>query len=106
MAKNMAVFGLYAERTSLENAIERLRNSGYRNTDVSVLYPENLGNKDLKVEKGTKAPEGTAAGAVSGGVIGGALGWLAGIGALTIPGAGPFIAAGPIMAALSGIGAG
>jgi hypothetical protein len=104
--KNTAVFGLYPDRTGLENAIEKLRNNGYRNTDVSVLYPENLGNKDLKVQKGTKAPEGTTTGAVSGGAIGGALGWLASIGALTIPGAGPFIAAGPIMGFLSGVGVG
>src|SRR5262249_29409224 len=74
-----------------------------RNTDVSILYSENAGNKDLAHEKSTKAPEGAALGAGSGAVVGGALGWLAGIGALAIPGLGPFIAAGPIMALLSGI---
>ena len=80
--------------------------AGYRNTDISVLFAENQGTKDFAHEKGTKAPEGIATGAGPGAVIGGALGWLAGIGALAIPGVGPFIAAGPIMAALSGVGVG
>jgi hypothetical protein len=71
-----------------------------------VLFPENEGTKDFAVEKQTKAPEGTATGATSGAVIGGGLGWLAGIGALAIPGIGPLIAAGPIVAALAGAGAG
>src|SRR5205085_2488345 len=83
-----------------------LRNAGFRSTDISVLFPENLGNKDLAHEKSTKAPEGATTGGASGGVIGGALGWLAGIGALAIPGLGPFVAAGPIMGLLSGLGAG
>jgi len=68
--------------------------------------PENAGTKDIAIEKGTKAPEGVTAGATSGAVLGGAFGWLAGIGVLAIPGLGPFIAAGPIMAALAGVGAG
>lgn len=106
MAKNVAVFGLYETRDQLENGIIALRDAGFRPTDVSVLYPENLGNKDLAHEKSTKAPEGATTGAVSGAVVGGTLGWLAGIGALAIPGLGPFIAAGPILAALAGIGAG
>lgn len=80
--------------------------AGYRNTDISLLLPENAGTKDLAAEKSTKAPEGAATGAGSGAVIGGALGWLAGIGTLAIPGLGPFIAAGPIMGLLSGIGVG
>jgi hypothetical protein len=71
-----------------------------------VLFPENVGTKDFAHKKETKAPEGTAAGATTGAVIGGGLGWLAGIGALAIPGLGPFIAAGPIMAALAGVGVG
>jgi hypothetical protein len=106
MAKNTAVFGIYSNRTDAGNAIDLLKAAGYRNTDISVLFAENLGNKDFAHEKGTKAPEGAATGAGSGAVIGGALGWLAGIGALAIPGAGPFIAAGPIMALLSGVGVG
>jgi hypothetical protein len=83
-----------------------LRQRGFRNTDISVLFPRNEGTKDFATEKNTKAPEGTAAGAGTGAVIGGTLGWLAGIGALAIPGLGPFIAAGPIMAALAGVGVG
>ena len=90
----------------MENAITSLKNSGFSHSDVSVLLPENLGSKELATSKETKAPEGTAAGASSGAVIGGVLGWLVGIGALAIPGIGPFIAAGPIMAALAGMGVG
>jgi hypothetical protein len=104
--KNTAVFGIYPNRAAVERAIETFRANNFRNTDLSVLYPENVGNKDLKVDKDTKAPEGTTTGAISGGAIGGALGWLAGIGALAIPGLGPFIAAGPIMGLLAGVGVG
>src|SRR5712691_11160579 len=104
--KNTAVFGLYRDRASVEGAVDALRQEGFRNTDISVLLPENQGTKDFAHEKSTKAPEGTATGATSGAVVGGTLGWLAGIGALAIPGLGPFIAAGPIVAALAGAGAG
>src|SRR5437660_9208372 len=104
--KNTAVFGLYRDRASVEGAVDALRQEGFRNTDISVLFPENQGTKDFAHEKSTKAPEGTATGATTGFIVGGALGWLAGIGALAIPGLGPFIAAGPIMAALAGAGAG
>jgi hypothetical protein len=104
--KNTAVFGIYPTRGAVEEAIDNLRNAGFRSTDISVLFPENAGNKDLGHEKNTKAPEGATTGGVSGAVIGGALGWLAGIGALAIPGLGPFIAAGPIMGLLGGMGAG
>src|SRR5437870_8218870 len=104
--KNTAVFGLYRDRASVEGAVDALRQEGFRNTDVSVLFPENEGTKDFAHEKSTKAPEGTATGAGTGAVLGGGLGWLAGIGALAIPGLGPFIAAGPIMAALAGAGVG
>ena len=83
-----------------------LRNDRFRNTDISVLFPQNEGTKDFAHERGTKAPEGAVAGAGSGAIIGGALGWLAGIGALAIPGLGPFVAAGPIVTALSGVGVG
>lgn len=103
---NTAVFGLYSTRDQVSRAIDVLRNGGFRNTDISVLMPENAGTKDIAVEKGTKAPEGATTGAASGAVLGGAFGWLAGIGVLAIPGLGPFIAAGPIMAALAGAGAG
>jgi hypothetical protein len=104
--KNTAAFGIYRDRVSAEGAVDSLRMAGFRNTDISALLPENLGTKDFAHEKNTKAPEGATAGATTGLVIGGALGWLAGIGALAIPGLGPLIAAGPIVAALAGVGAG
>ena len=104
--KNTAAFGIYPDQMSVGEAVDALKRSGFRNTDISVLFPENVGNKDLAHEKHTKAPEGAVAGASTGAIIGGALGWLAGIGLLAVPGLGPFIAAGPIVAALSGIGAG
>jgi hypothetical protein len=104
--KNTAVFGIYRDELHVTDAVDALRAAGFRNTDISVLFPDNRGTKDFAHEKNTKAPEGTAAGATSGMVLGGTLGWLAGIGALAIPGIGPFIAAGPIVAALAGAGAG
>src|SRR3984893_16820748 len=104
--KNTSVFGIYPNQANAEAAIDALRNAGFRNTDISVLFPDNQGTKDLAIEKETKAPEGATTGGISGGIIGGALGWLAGIGALAIPGLGPFIAAGPIMGLLAGAGAG
>jgi hypothetical protein len=104
--KNTAVFGIYKSRAAVEEAVDALRQAGFRNTDISVLLPENVGTKDFAVKKDTKAPEGATTGAASGAVIGGVLGWLAGIGALAIPGLGPFIAAGPIIGALAGAGTG
>ena len=104
--KNTAVFGIYQTYEGVESAVDALKTAGFRNTDISVLFPENVGTKDFAHEKGTKAPEGATTGAGTGAVVGGALGWLAGIGALAIPGVGPFIAAGPIMAALAGVGVG
>src|SRR5579864_3651949 len=104
--KNTAVFGIYTDRMSVERAVEALKGAGFSNTDVSALFPENKGTKDFAHEKNTKAPEGATTGAGTGALLGGALGWLAGIGALAIPGLGPFIAAGPIMAALAGVGVG
>ena len=104
--KNTAVFGIYPDYTTVENAVDALQAAGFRNTDISVLFPENEGTKDFAHKKETKAPEGATTGATTGAVLGGGLGWLAGIGALAIPGLGPFIAAGPIMAALAGVGVG
>ncbi len=101
---NTAVFGIYPTRAHAEEAVDALRQAGFRNTDISALFPDNQGSKDFAHEKNTKAPEGTTTGAASGAVVGGVLGWLAGIGALAIPGIGPFIAAGPIMGALAGAG--
>jgi hypothetical protein len=104
--KNTAVFGIYRDRVQVESAVDTLLDSGFRAEDISVLLPDNLGTKDFAHEKHTKAPEGVAAGAVAGGVAGGTLGVLVSEGALAIPGLGPFIAAGPIVAALAGIGTG
>lgn len=104
--KNMAAFGLYPDQASVSEAVDALKHAGFRNTDISVLFPENAGSKDFAHEKHTKAPEGAMAGASSGAILGGALGWLVGIGALAIPGVGPFVAAGPIVAMLSGVGLG
>lgn len=106
MSSNTAAYGIYPDQTTVSEAVDALKHAGFRNTDISVLFPENLGTKDFGHEKHTKAPEGAVAGASSGAIIGGALGWLAGIGALAIPGIGPFVAAGPIVAMLSGIGVG
>jgi hypothetical protein len=104
--KNTAVFGIYGSYGAADAAVDALRAAGFRNTDISVMFPKNVGTKDFAHEKGTKAPEGATTGAGTGAVIGGAVGWLAGIGTLAIPGVGPFIAAGPIMAALAGAGIG
>ena len=102
--KNTAVFGIYSDRMRVEKAVDRLKADGFRNTDISVLFPQNAGTKDFAHEKHTKAPEGATTGAGTGAVVGGALGWLAGIGALAIPGLGPFIAAGPIVAEVNVLG--
>src|SRR5215475_85152 len=104
--KNTSAFGIYPNRAALEMGIQGLKDANFRHEDISVLLPENVGTKDFAHKKDTKAPEGATTGGVAGGVIGGTLGLLAGIGALAIPGLGPFIAAGPIMAALAGVGAG
>src|ERR1700735_2636468 len=101
-----AVFGIFTTVASADNATDSLVKSGFSASDISALLPENLGNKAIRTEKATKAPEGATAGAGTGAVLGGGLGLLAGIGALAIPGVGPLIAAGPIMAALAGNGVG
>jgi len=105
--KNTAVFGIYKSTMQAEDASARLAAAGFSNQDISVLVPDNeFTNREFAHEKNTKAPEGTAGGAVAGGLLGGTLGLLAGIGSLAIPGVGPLIAAGPIMGALAGAGAG
>jgi hypothetical protein len=104
--KKIVVFGLFDNRSQLETAIDGLRTEGFRESDLSALLPDIESTKELAHEKHTKAPEGALAGAATGGVLGGTLGLLVGIGALAIPGLGPFIAAGPIMAALAGAGVG
>jgi hypothetical protein len=105
MAKK-SVFCITRSEEQAARIVDDLKSAGFSNNDISVMLPDRSGTRDFAHEKGTKAPEGAATGAGTGGVLGGALGWLVGIGALAIPGLGPFVAAGPIMAALSGAAAG
>ena len=105
-SKNTAVFGIYKTGEDAERAVDSLIAAGFPSANISVLLPDTRSTKEFAHEKATKAPEGTAAGVTTGGVIGGTLGVLAGVGALAIPGIGPFIAAGPIMAGLAGLGVG
>ena len=101
-----AVFCIAKTQTQAEAIVDQLKMAGFSYDDISVLFPDKQGSKDFAHEHHTKAPEGAAAGAGAGGLVGGTLGLLAGIGSLAIPGVGPFIAAGPIMAALSGAAVG
>src|SRR5437763_4836936 len=103
---NKSVFCLARDENQACKIVGDLKDSGFSNNDISVLLPDKGSTREFAHEQRTKAPEGATTGGVTGGVVGGALGWLAGIGALAIPGFGPFIAAGPIMAALSGAAAG
>src|SRR5665213_994583 len=105
-SKNVAVFGIYATVTQAERAVDTVIAAGFPSADISVLLADSASSKDFAHEKNTKAPEGTTTGVATGGAIGGTLGVLAGIGALAIPGVGPLIAAGPIMAGLAGLGIG
>lgn len=105
-SKNTAVYGIYPTVSHAEQAVDTLMRSGFASGAISVLLPDQQSTKDFAHEKDTKAPEGTTVGVTTGGVIGGTLGILAGIGALAIPGLGPFIAAGPIMGGLAGLGVG
>lgn len=97
-----AVFCIANSESQAVRIVDDLKASGFSNNDISVLFPDKTGTRDFAHEQHTKAPEGAAVGAGTGGLLGGALGWLAGIGLLAVPGVGPFIAAGPIMAALGG----
>jgi hypothetical protein len=101
-----AVFGIAKTESQAVMIADNLKAAGFTANDVSVLFPDKQGSKDFAHEQHTKAPEGATAGASGGAILGGALGWLVGIGALAIPGVGPFIAAGPIMAALAGAAGG
>jgi hypothetical protein len=105
-SKNTAVFGIYRTPEDAERAVDALMGAGFASGAISVLLPDNESTRAFAHHKDTKAPEGTTAGVTTGGVIGGALGVLAGIGALAIPGVGPLIAAGPIVAGLAGLGVG
>jgi len=97
-----SVFCIATSRGQADRIVDELKAASFSHNDISVLFPDKGTSRDFAHEKNTKAPEGAVTGAGTGGVIGGALGWIAGIGALAIPGVGPFIAAGPILAALSG----
>lgn len=101
-----SVFCIAASRSEAEHIVDRLKTANFSNNDISVLFPDKGTSHDFAHEKHTKAPEGAVVGAATVGLMGGALGWIVGIGALAIPGIGPFIAAGPIVAALSGLGIG
>jgi len=101
-----AIIGIVESRAHAEAVVESLREAGVSVNDISVLFPDKRGTQDFAHTNSTKAPEGAIAGVSTGGLLGGTLGLLAGIGALAIPGLGPFIAAGPLMAALSGAAAG
>jgi hypothetical protein len=104
--KNIAVFGIYRSASQAESAVNVLLQAGFSSEDVSVLLADQQSTREFAHEKNTKAPEGATAGAATGGVLGGALGVLVGLGTLAIPGIGPFVAAGPLVAALAGVGAG
>jgi len=101
-----SVFCTAKDRAQAETIVANLKDTGFSNNDISVLFPDKTGTRDFAHEQHTKAPEGATAGAGTGAAVGGTLGWLAGIGALAIPGVGPLIAAGPIMAALTGAAVG
>ena len=97
-----SVFCISTSREQADRIVGQLKDAEFSSNDISVLFPDKGTTRDFAHEKHTKAPEGAVAGAGTGGVVGGTLGWIVGIGALAIPGVGPFIAAGPILAALSG----
>ena len=103
---NKAVFCIATSQIQANQIVDSLKAAAFSSGDISVLFPDKSLTRDFAHEKSTKAPEGAATGAGAGGLLGGALGWIVGIGALAIPGVGPFIAAGPIMAALSGAAVG
>ena len=97
-----SIFCIATSRRQADQIVDQLKSANFSNNDISALFADKGTSHEFAHEMNTKAPEGTVTGAGTGGVIGGALGWIAGIGALAIPGFGPFIAAGPIMGALSG----
>jgi hypothetical protein len=99
---NKSVFCISTSRDQADRIVDQLKTANFSNNDISALFADKTTSHDFAHEKNTKAPEGAVVGVSTGGVVGGALGWIAGIGALAIPGVGPFIAAGPIIAALSG----
>ena len=103
---NKSVYAIVQSYQKAETIVTKLKNDGFSNNQISVLFPDKSTSRDFAHEKNTKAPEGAVTGGVTGGALGGALGWIAGIGALAIPGVGPFIAAGPLAAAIGGVAIG
>jgi hypothetical protein len=107
MATDYVAYGIFPDRAAFDSALEGLRAANFRNSDISAILPDRDNTtRDLAHEINTKAPEGIATGAGAGAAVGGVLGWLIGVGALVIPGVGPLVAAGPIVAALAAAGAG
>ncbi len=105
MGKSISVYAIFSSRSSVERALGALQRGGFRHDDVSVLLPEDLVNKDLVTEENSESPGGAVVGGATGGIVGGGLGWLIGAGAFAIPGLGPLIAAGPLLAAIAGAAA-
>ncbi|HET8549930.1 MAG TPA: DUF3341 domain-containing protein [Bryobacteraceae bacterium] len=105
-SRNTAAYGIFADEATAKDAVEGLKSSGFRAADISIMLPDNLGTKDFAHEKHSKAPEGAATGGSAAGIAGGVLGYLIGAGSFMLPGLEPFAAAGPVMAALGGLGAG
>lgn len=103
---NTSVYGIFPDQTSISEAVNALRAVGFRTTDISILFPDNVGTKDFGHQKSSKAPEGAVAGGSAGAILGGMLGWFAGMGILTLHGLEPFAVAGPLMGMLSGLGLG
>jgi len=105
-ARNISAFGIYSNSDSVSDAVAAFKEAGFRATDISVLYPDNLGSKDFAHERHSKAPEGAVAGGGTGAAVGAALGWMMGAGSLLVPGMEPFVTAGPVMGMLAGMGVG
>ena len=102
---NVAVYGVFHDEEKTREAVNGLKHEGFSDSDLSVVFPDRGDTEKFAVENNTKAPEGATAGGVTGAITGGVLGWLAGVGMIAIPGIGPLLAAGPIVAALAGAGA-
>jgi hypothetical protein len=111
MAKINCVLGIYESRIAVESAIKGFKDAGFSGSQISVILPDTRtrGSKEMATETDTKAPQSVIVGPgseVGGSGVGSALGWLVGIGAVTLPGLGPVIAVGPLIVALAGIGIG
>jgi hypothetical protein len=104
--KNISVFGIFTNKLEAENAVDRFKAEGFRNSDISLLMSDSTSTREFAHQKNTKAPEGATAGASTGLILGGALGWLVGAGMLAIPVVGPLVAAGPLLGLLAGAGVG